>query len=320
MYQRLFDDCDPVAEPRTATGTPGDWWIVFTTSPAVLKHAGRGFGLYASPDRKVPGELRELGQTRPGWLVGSQFVFSQHCKVWRGYGFAEGKSKRSRRGPCRTCSRRSSGRLLANTDALVLGFGRVDDAVFDAMEEHLDDEAIMEFTYITMLYTMACVISRALRPSTTTVTTRCRDRRLGRLPAGQPRPQDRLRHGPSGEGRLNHRVRATARAPVDAIARTRRGLRRATTRSTHPGARVRSCNRARPTAASAQTRPRTAIAEPRAFAFVQHGAAGRQPVRERGRAGGLGGGGSMLSGRPRPGRGRVVDNRDPKARQPMRTA
>ena len=52
--------------------------------------------------------------------------------------------------------------LLAYTDALVLGFGRVDDAVFDAMREHLDDEAILEFTYITMMYTMHAVISRAL--------------------------------------------------------------------------------------------------------------------------------------------------------------
>ena len=45
----------------------------------------------------------------------------------------------------------------------MLGFGRVDEAVFDAMKEHLDDEAIMEFTYITMMYTMHAVITRALR-------------------------------------------------------------------------------------------------------------------------------------------------------------
>ena len=31
------------------------------------------------------------------------------------------------------------------------------------MKEHLDDEAIMEFTYITMMYTMHAVITRALR-------------------------------------------------------------------------------------------------------------------------------------------------------------
>ena len=54
--------------------------------------------------------------------------------------------------------------LLAYTDALVLGFGRVDQQIFDAMrEEGLDDESIMEFTYITMMYTMHAVISRALR-------------------------------------------------------------------------------------------------------------------------------------------------------------
>jgi alkylhydroperoxidase family enzyme len=53
--------------------------------------------------------------------------------------------------------------LLAYTDALVLGFGRVDDAVFEAMQAHLDDEAILEFTYITAMYTMHAVISRALR-------------------------------------------------------------------------------------------------------------------------------------------------------------
>ena len=53
MYDRLFGDRDPVAEPGTATGTPGDWWTVFANSPDVLEHACRGFGLYASPNRKV---------------------------------------------------------------------------------------------------------------------------------------------------------------------------------------------------------------------------------------------------------------------------
>ena len=46
----------------------------------------------------------------------------------------------------------------------MLGFGRVDEAVFDAMQEHLDDEAIMEFTYITMMYTMHAVITPGAAP------------------------------------------------------------------------------------------------------------------------------------------------------------
>ena len=44
----------------------------------------------------------------------------------------------------------------------MLGLGRVDDAVFTVMQEHLSDEAIMEFTYITMMYAMHAVITRAL--------------------------------------------------------------------------------------------------------------------------------------------------------------
>src|SRR4029079_18731179 len=162
MYKRLFGDRDPVAEPGTATGTPGDWWTVFANSPDVLEHATRGFGLYATPERKVKAELRELGQTRAGWLVGSQFVFSQHCKSCRALGFSEEKIEALKAWQISDLFSPLERALLAYTDALVLGFGRVDDAVFDAMREHLDDEAILEFTYITMMYTMHAVISRAL--------------------------------------------------------------------------------------------------------------------------------------------------------------
>jgi alkylhydroperoxidase family enzyme len=163
MYNRLFGDRDPVAEPGTATGTPGDWWTVFANSPDVLEHACRGFGLYASPNRKVSGELRELGQTRAGWLVGSQFVFSQHCKSCRALGYSEEKIEALKAWAVSDLFSPLERALLAYTDALVLGFGRVDDAVFDAMKEHLSDEAILEFTYITMMYTMHAVISRALQ-------------------------------------------------------------------------------------------------------------------------------------------------------------
>ena len=51
MYQQLFGDRDPVAEPGTSTGTPGDWWTVFALVPDVFRHAVQGFGLYRSPRR-----------------------------------------------------------------------------------------------------------------------------------------------------------------------------------------------------------------------------------------------------------------------------
>src|SRR5260221_376510 len=163
MYERLFGDRDPVAQPGTATGTPGDWWTVFANSPDVLDHAIRGFGLYASPDRKVPAQLRELGQTRAGWLVGSQFVFSQHCKSCRALGYSEAKIEALKSWQVSDLFEPVERALLAYTDALVLAHGRVADGVFDVLREHLSDQAILDFTYITMTYSMHAVISRALR-------------------------------------------------------------------------------------------------------------------------------------------------------------
>jgi alkylhydroperoxidase family enzyme len=163
MYDRLFGDRDPVTEPGTETGTPGDWWTVFANSPDVLEHACRGFALYASPKRKIDATLRELGQTRAGWVIGSQFVFSQHCKACRAYGFSEEKIEAVKSWGVSDLFSPVERAVLAYTDGLVLGFGRVDDAVIAALREHLSDEEILEFTYITMTYAMHAVMSRALR-------------------------------------------------------------------------------------------------------------------------------------------------------------
>jgi alkylhydroperoxidase family enzyme len=163
MYDRLFEQRDPVTEPGTATGTPGNWWTVFALVPDVLEHASRGFGLYASPKRLIPAALRELGQTRAGWLVGSQFVFSQHCKACRALGMSDAKMQAIKAWGVSDLFAPEERALLAYTDALVQGFGRVDAAVFDALKSHFSDEQILEFTYITMMYCMHAVISRALR-------------------------------------------------------------------------------------------------------------------------------------------------------------
>src|SRR4051812_330825 len=73
MYDRLFGDRDPVAEPGTATGTPGNWWTVFASSPDVMEHACRCFGLYASPDRKIAPRAARA-RPDPGGLAGRQPV------------------------------------------------------------------------------------------------------------------------------------------------------------------------------------------------------------------------------------------------------
>jgi len=163
MYDRLFGDRDPVSQPGTATGTPGDWWTVFALAPDILQHAVDGFAVYRHPDRKIDPILRELGQTRAGWVKSSQFVFSQHCKSLRGLGVSEEKIAAV---PYWTVSDLFDEReraVLAYADCLSGAGGRVPDAVFDKLKSFWSDEQIFEFTYITCLYDMHAVITRALR-------------------------------------------------------------------------------------------------------------------------------------------------------------
>jgi alkylhydroperoxidase family enzyme len=163
MYTQLFGDRDPVAEPGTATGTPGDWWTVFALVPDVLRHAARGFALYGSPRRLLDPALRELGQTRAGWAVGSQFVYSQHCKSCRALGMSEEKIDAIRSWQVCDLFSPAERAVLAYTDALAIGGGRVSDETFAVLQDHLSDEQILELTYITSLYVMHAIMSRALR-------------------------------------------------------------------------------------------------------------------------------------------------------------
>ncbi len=162
-YNQLFGDKDPVEEPGTATGSPGDWWTVFALSPDVLKHAMRGFTLYRSSKRLLPPTLRELSQCRAGWDIGSQFVFSQHCKSARALAIPEEKIQAIAGWNVSELFTPVERAVLAYTDALALDGGRVSDAVFDALRLHLSDEQILELTYFASMYVMHAIMSRALR-------------------------------------------------------------------------------------------------------------------------------------------------------------
>jgi alkylhydroperoxidase family enzyme len=163
MYDRLFGDRDPVSQPGTATGTPGDWWTVFALAPDILKHAVDGFAVYRHPDRKIDPVLRELGQTRAGWARNSQFVFSQHCKSLRALGVSEKKIAAIPYWTVSDAFDETERAVLAYTDCLSQAGGRTPDAVFEKLKTFWADEQIFEFTYITCLYDMHALISRALR-------------------------------------------------------------------------------------------------------------------------------------------------------------
>jgi alkylhydroperoxidase family enzyme len=107
--------------------------------------------------------LRELGQTRAGYAAQSQFVFSQHCKSLRSLGVAEENIAAIPHWPAADCFDEVERLVLAFTDCLVLELGRVPDALVDALKRHLSDEELLELTYITSMYMMHAVMSRALR-------------------------------------------------------------------------------------------------------------------------------------------------------------
>ncbi len=163
IFDLLFGDRDPIREPGTATGTPGNWWTVFNIVPDAFAHTTDGFRFYRDEARVIDPKLRELGQTRAGYVVGSQFVFSQHCKASRDVGLTEAQIEAIPAWSVADCFSPVERAVLAYTDALVLQRGRVPDEVFAALKAHLSDEEILELTYITCTYMMHAIMSRALR-------------------------------------------------------------------------------------------------------------------------------------------------------------
>ncbi len=163
IYDMLFGGRDPVAEPGTATGTPGNWWTVFALVPDIFRHAVAGFRLYLSPKRRLDTRLRELGQTRAGYARGSQFVFSQHCKAARDVGLSEQQIAAIPSWSTSELFSLLERAVLAYTDALILDGGRVSDGTFERLKQDLSDEEILELSYIVLTYDLHATLSRALR-------------------------------------------------------------------------------------------------------------------------------------------------------------
>jgi alkylhydroperoxidase family enzyme len=162
MYDFMFGDRDPVAEPGAVGGTIGDWWTVMAQSPAALRHAVRGFRLYRE-EVGIRADHRELGQIRAGWVVGSQFVFSQHCKACRSAGLSEEQIAAIPSWQTADCFDHTERLLLAYTDCLAGQQGRVPEQLINQLREVFSDKDILEFTYTTTMYVQHAIMSRALR-------------------------------------------------------------------------------------------------------------------------------------------------------------
>src|ERR1700688_3246617 len=88
-YDKHFGGRDPVSEPGTESGTPGNWWTVFALDPDLFEVMLDRQAWQFSNNRELDPVLRELALTRTGWSAGSVFVFSQHCKLLRRLGVSD---------------------------------------------------------------------------------------------------------------------------------------------------------------------------------------------------------------------------------------
>jgi alkylhydroperoxidase family enzyme len=159
-YDQVFGESrDPVAEPGTATGTPGNWWTVWARTPGILK----AFSAYPMAAAPLDPALRELAIMRTGFARGSQFVFSQHCKAARGAGVAEAKIAAVPYWSIADVFSPTERAVLAYVDGMILEGGRVHDRVFEELKAGLPDDHILMLTYFVNMYALHATATKALR-------------------------------------------------------------------------------------------------------------------------------------------------------------
>jgi len=143
----------------TMTGTPGNWWTVWARVPGILS----AFSAYPQQNAPLDAKLREIALIRTGYVRQSRFVFSQHCKAARRMGVEDAKVEAVPYWTLSDVFGDAERACLAYVDALMLEDGRVHDKVFEALKQHLSEEAILALTYVVNMYSLHAVSTRALR-------------------------------------------------------------------------------------------------------------------------------------------------------------
>jgi alkylhydroperoxidase family enzyme len=178
-YDQLFGERDPVAQPGTATGTPGNWWTVFALLPYIFDHATSHFGMFGMfADKSISQldpKIRELAIMRAGFTQASQFVYSQHCKAARRFKISEEQIAAIPSWSVSEVFSPKERAVLAYVDCLILEGGRVPDGTFAALQANVSDEDILEITYHTLAYNLHAVSCKALRLEYDDVDERIRE-------------------------------------------------------------------------------------------------------------------------------------------------
>ncbi len=160
LYDMMFGATrDPVAEPGTSTGTPGNWWTAWANVPGILS----AFSAFPMAQATLDPHLRELAILRTGYTRASLFVFSQHCKAGRRLGVPEEKIAAVPYWTVADCFSPLERAVLAYVDGVVLENGRVHDKVFEQLKADLSDEHILMLTYFVNMYSLHATSTKALR-------------------------------------------------------------------------------------------------------------------------------------------------------------
>jgi alkylhydroperoxidase family enzyme len=161
IYQQIFGDRDPVAQPGTATGTPGDYWTTLALVPDLFKMATEFLFACLQPGRKLAAKHRELAILRAAIAGDCRFEYSQHLKVSRAVGLSAEKLDAIKSWTTSDQFEPAERAVMAAADELV-GRNLVEDATFAALKRHLSDEQIVELFYVIATYRMHGMLVRAL--------------------------------------------------------------------------------------------------------------------------------------------------------------
>jgi alkylhydroperoxidase family enzyme len=161
IYQQVFGDRDPVAQPGTATGSLGDYWTTLALVPDIFKMSSDILFALLQPGRKLEPRYRELAILRNAIVGECRFEYSQHLKLSRALGIPEDKLQAIKSW---TTSDKFDGverAVMAATDELI-GRNLVEEATFAALKRHFSDEQIVELFYVITTYRMHGMMLRAL--------------------------------------------------------------------------------------------------------------------------------------------------------------
>lgn len=161
IYHQVFGDRDPVAQPGTATGSPGDYWTTLALVPDIFKMSTDTLFALLQPGRKLEARYRELAILRTAIVGDCRFEYSQHLKLSRTVGIANEKLHAIKSWATSDKFDEAERAIMGATDELI-GRNMVEDATFAALQRHFSDEQIVELFLAITTYRMHGMMVRAL--------------------------------------------------------------------------------------------------------------------------------------------------------------